>query len=182
MKTKLLALSVLSVLGAFASNQVNATNLFDPFVSTTTILDGSSVRLDGTLNDTNGNSQPWTAELYAAPGECVRFFVTSTAFDSELTVIAPNGTVYRNDDGGGSLRPLVKIPSAPSQGWYTVQVAHFAGAAINSNFTLLYGRYSAGNVNCANGTPPLSVSSFATESFKDESVVGPVAPRRSNAP
>jgi hypothetical protein len=184
MNTKILALSALSMLSAFASTQASATNLFDPTVSATTIADGSSVRLDGTLNDTNGNSQPWTAELYAAPGECVRFFVNSTNFDSELTVIAPNGTVYRNDDGGGSLRPLVKIASAPSQGWYTVQVAHFAGAAINSNFTLLYGRYSAGNVNCAGATLPAlsAVSNAAPDTFKDESVIGPVAPRRANAP
>ncbi len=183
MKTKLIALSALSMLSVFASNHVNATNLFDPSVSTTTVADGSSVRLDGTLNDTNGNSQPWTAELYAAPGECVRFFVTSTNFDSELTVIAPDGTVFRDDDGGGLQRPLVKIAGAPSQGWYTVQVAHYNGAAMNSNFTLMYGRYSAGNVNCSGGTvPTLSAFSAAPEVFKDESVIGPVAPKRVNAP
>lgn len=182
MKTKILALSVLSMLSALASNQVNATNLFDPSVSTTTILDGSSVQLDGTLNDTNGNSQPWTAELFAGAGECVRLFVISTAFDSKLTVIAPNGVVYRNDDGGGSLRPLVKIASAPNRGWYTVQVAHFTGAPMNANFTLLYGRYSAGNVNCSGGTSPLIVNSFETEGFKDDSGVAPVAPRGPNAP
>lgn len=176
MKTKLIALSALSVLTVLASNHVNATNLFDPSVSTTILADGSSVRLDGTLNDTNGNAQPWTAELYAQPGECVRFFVTSTNFDSELTVIAPNGTVYRDDDDGGLQRPLVKIASAPSQGWYTVQVAHFAGAAMNSNFTLMYGRYSAGTVST------FSALSAAPEVFKDESVIGPVAPKRVNAP
>lgn len=183
MKTKLIALSALTMLSVVASNYANATNLFDPSVSATTFLDASSVRLDGTLNDTNGNAQPWTAEFYAAPGECVRFFVTSTAFDSELTVIAPNGTVFRDDDGGGLLRPLVKIASAPSQGWYTVQVAHFAGAAMNSNFTLLYGRYSAGNVNCSGGTiPAASALLAAPEVFKDQSVVGPVAPKHVNAP
>jgi hypothetical protein len=137
MKAKLLAFFILSMANALAPNPANATNLFDPSVSTTTTIDGSSVRLDGTLNDTNGNSQPWTAELYAAPGECVRLFVNSTNFDSELTVIAPNGNVYRDDDSGGSNRPLVKIASAPNSGWYTVQVAHFNGAAMNSNFTLL---------------------------------------------
>ena len=93
-------------------------------------------------------------QLYAGVGECLRLFVSSTAFDSELTVISPNGSVYRDDDSGGSLRPLVQIANAPSQGWYTVQVAHFNGQPINANFTLLYGRYTAGNANCAIPTQP----------------------------
>jgi hypothetical protein len=139
-----------------ACGVASATNLFDPTVSSTTVLDGSSIELDGTLHDTNGNPAPWVAELYAGRGECVRLFVTTTAFDAKLTVVAPNGTVYRDDDGGGSLRPLVKIASAPVQGWYTVQVAHYAGLPQNANFTLLYGRYTAGNANCANPTPPFA--------------------------
>lgn len=180
MKTRLLATSALSLVGLFASAHANATNLFDPTVSSTTVLDGSSVELNGTLNDTNGNSQPWTAELYAAAGECVRFFVTSTAFDAKLTVIAPNGSVFRDDDSGGLLRPLVKIANAPNSGWYTVQVAHFAGFPINANFRLLYGRYTAGNINCA--TPTLPVSSPMGEPHKDTSVLVPVEQKAADAP
>jgi hypothetical protein len=175
-----LAAPALSTLALVASLHAGATNLFDPTVSTTTLLDGSSVRLDGTLNDTNGNSQPWTAELYAGFGECVRFFVTSTAFDAEMVVIAPNGTIFRDDDGGGSLRPLVKVGSAPAQGWYTVQVGHFSGAAVNANFTLLYGRYNAGNPNCSIATTPQAAD--AAKSMKEVSMTEVVAPRKLHHP
>ena len=72
MKSILLAISALSSSCLFAPQAANATNLFSPTVSSTTTLDGASVRLDGTLNDTNGNSQPWTAELFAGAGECLR--------------------------------------------------------------------------------------------------------------
>ena len=49
--------------------------------------------------------------------------------------------------GGGSLRPLVEIASAPKFGWYTVQIAQFAGVPTTGDFTLKYGRYTAGNPN-----------------------------------
>ena len=180
MRKKLIAASALSLLGILVNTDAGATNLFDPTVSATTFLDGDSVRLDGTINDTNGNSQPWTAELYAGSGECLRLFVTSTAFDSKLTVIAPNGQVYRDDDSGGSYRPLVKIASAPITGWYTVQVAQWAGAPTNANFTLLYGRYNAGNLNCVGGTVP--VSGALPEAYKDTSVQVPATPKNNDAP
>ena len=177
MKSKYLLAPALLLAYGLAS----ATNLFDPTVSSTTVLDGSSIELDGTLHDTNGNPAPWVAELYAGVGECVRLFVTTTAFDAKLTVIAPNGTVYRDDDGGGSLRPLVKIASAPVQGWYTVQVAHWAGQPQNANFTLLYGRYTAGNPNCANPTPPFA-RTRGDEAMKDPSLVPAAQPKDPDAP
>ena len=180
MKSKLLAISAVSVLSAVAFH-ADATNLYAPTVSTTTVLDGGSVDLYGSLADVGSNARPWTAELYAGAGECVRFFVTTTTFDSELTVIAPNGSVYRDDDGGGSLRPLVKIASTPNSGWYTVQVAHYLGAPTNANFTLKYGRYNAGNINCSGGTVPVS-SGIEPGAYKAQSVAPVVAPKAADAP
>jgi hypothetical protein len=177
---KLIAVFAVCSIGISVHGGAGATNLFDPSVSATTVLDGSSVELNGTLNDTNGNSQPWTAELYAGQGECLRLFVTSTAFDGKLTVTAPNGQVFRDDDGGGFLRPLVKIASAPNRGWYTVQMAEWTGAPTNANFTLLYGRYTAGNPNCAGGTVP--VSGALPEAYKDTSVQVPATPKNNDAP
>lgn len=182
MNTKILALSALSMLSAFASTQASATNLFDPTVSATTIADGSSVRLDGTIHSFGPSAGVWTADVFAAPGECLRLFVSSTSFDSELTVIAPNGSVYRNDDGGGSLRPLVKIAGAPNNGWYTVHVGQFSGTPTEANFTLLYGRYSAGNVNCSGGTAPFSASALSIEPPKDALTATPAAAPRANTP
>ena len=165
-----------------APPMAQATNLFNPQgPSPTTTLDGASIRLDGTLNDTNGNSQPWTAELYSRAGQCLRLFVTSTTFDSELTVVAPNGNVYRDDDSGGSLRPLVKVAYAPVTGWYTVQLASYSGAPTNANFTLLYGTYTAGNPNCANGTTPVFAKDSDMHQAKDNSVLS-TTPKGPNEP
>jgi hypothetical protein len=164
-----------------ACGLAGATNLFDPSVSSTSVLDGSSIELDGTLHDTNGNAEPWVVEVYAGVGECVRLFVTTTAFDAKLTVVAPNGTVYRDDDGGGMLRPLVKIGSAPVQGWYTVQVAHWSGLPQNANFTLLYGRYTAGNANCTNPTQPFA-RTRGDSPMKDVTTEAPPAAKDPDAP
>src|SRR4029453_11345415 len=76
--------------------------------------------------------------------------------------VAPNGLVFRNDDRApGDLRPLVKIASTPNNGWYTVSIGRFNGAANTGNFTLAYGRYNAGNPNCALPTPPLAPETAA---------------------
>ncbi len=45
--------------------------------------------------------------------------------------------------------------------------------AVN-NFTLLYGRYSAGDVNCADGSVALASPSAAAAGVKDESDSGQV--------
>jgi hypothetical protein len=150
MLSKLVLAPALLLAAGFA----NATNVFDPFVGSGNTLDGGSVPLNGTLHDTNGNPQPWVIQVYAGAGECLRLFVDSAAFDAKLTVVAPDGIVYRDDNGGGRQRPLVKVASA-TQGWYTVQVAHFSGLPQNANFELLYGRFVAGNVNCSQPTAPI---------------------------
>jgi len=175
LKSNLLATSVLAALGLFAVGQANATNQFANF-STSTVLDGGSIELDGTITDSNGNALPWVAELYARAGECVRFFITSTFFDAELTVVSPNGTVFRDDDSGGSLRPLVEIGSAPATGWYTVQVATFNGLPTLNNFALKYGRYPFGNPNCANPSLPFSRVNEGGEASKQPAAAEAVQP------
>lgn len=149
MPSKLLLAPALLLAVGFA----NATDLFDPNVGQTHIPMG--VLLDGTLDDTNGNAEPWVAQLYAGAGECLSLFVDSTEFDAKLVVVAPNGTVFRDDNSGGELRPWVNIDPTPMQGWYTVQVAHTAGLPQNANFQLVYSRYSKDNVNCGTVTHPL---------------------------
>ena len=157
MKANPFALSIIASLGILASMQAGAaTNLFDPTVTTATKLNAGAVTLNGTLHDTNGVAQPWTTQVYAQPGECMRLSITTTAFDAKMEVVAPPGEVFRDDDSGGSLRPLVEIASAPNFGWYTVQVAQFAGTPVTADFTLKYGRYNNGNPNCAVPTSPLA--------------------------
>ena len=176
--------SVLVSLGVLATMHAGAaTNMFDSSVSAATKLDASSVSINGTLHDTNGNTQPWTTQVYAQPGECMRLFVTTTSFDAKMEVIAPNGEVFRDDDSGGSLRPLVEIASAPNFGWYTVQVAHFNGVPQSADFTMKYGRYNNGNPNCAQPTIPEAAVPAGTEAAtKDVNAVMPAQPRNPYAP
>jgi hypothetical protein len=142
---------------ALASGQ---SSIFDDTVSTCTTLNCSSLRIPGTVHAFGPSADAFTINAFAGAGQCVRFDLISPphpAPDMELVVVAPDGTVFRNDDRNGALdrRPVVKIASAPNNGWYTVHIAQFAGAATETNFVLLYGRYPAGNPNCTTPTPPL---------------------------
>jgi hypothetical protein len=140
----------------------SAQNIFDDTVSSCTGANCSSLRIPGTVFSFGPSAGQFVISVFAAPGQCVRLDLISPphpAPDMELVVIAPDGTVFRNDDRNGALdrRPLVKIGSAPQNGWYTVRVGQFAGVATETNVVLLYGRYPGGNPNCATPTLPLSV-------------------------
>ena len=104
--------------------------------------------------------------------------MTSEFTDLETVVRAPNGTVYRNDDGGIApcpLCPVVKVNSTPNNGWYSVTIGHFAGSPVTGNFTLSYGRYNVGNPNCAASTTPLA-GGGAAEAFQGKSDTGQEPP------
>jgi len=175
-------MTLIPVLGLCASMHAGAaTNMFDATVSGTKVIDGNSVTINGSLHDTNGNAQPWTAQVYAQHNECLRLFVTSTKFDAKLVVITPDNAVYRDDDSGGSARPLIKIGTAPNFGWYTVQVAQFNGQPLTSDFTLKYGRYKNGadfNPNCADPSTPV----VQDAAVRKAPVVLPAEPHNPYAP
>jgi hypothetical protein len=174
-----LALSVFASLSLFAVSQADAsTNMFDSTVSSTSRIGGNAVTINGSLHDNGFDAEPWTTQVYAQPGECVRLFVSSAGFDAKMEVISPDGEVFRDDDSGGSLRPLVEIASAPRIGWYTVQIAQFAGVPTTGDFTLKYGRYTAGNPNCANPTAPfvLPNARAAKEALPPAQARDPYAP------
>jgi hypothetical protein len=153
----------------FAVN-AGASNIQDPSVSILGIINNSAVQIDGTiLSFGTASAGVYTIDVFAGAGECVRLDVTTQPADLELVVVAPDGTVYRNDDRPGDLRPLVQIAAAPNNGWYTVHVASFFGGAIEGNFTMLYGRYNNGNANCVPATPPtLTSQSIGGPTLLDE--------------
>jgi len=139
--------------------------IFDDSVSSCTGINCSSLRIPGTVLSFGPSAGNFVINAFATPGNCVRFDVISEGADLEMVVTAPDGRVFRNDDSHGPCFncPVVKIASAPNNGWYTVHLAQFAGAAVDTNFTLLYGRYSAGNPNCAGATVPFSASNAAAD-------------------
>ena len=157
----------LIVLATFVLTPVLAsaqTNIFDDTVSTCVTANCSSLRIPGTLLSFAPSAGNWDINVFGLPGECIRLDVISQGTDLETVVVAPNGTAFRNDDRAvGDLRPLVKIAPAPNNGWYAVHLAQFAGAAVNANFVLLYGRYNAGNPNCASPSTGFAVHSLSAK-------------------
>lgn len=168
----ILVLGMLVVAMLFGPGLATAsTELFDNTVSACTTANCSSLVLPGTmLSFGAGSAGNWVANVFATPGQCVRLDVITQTTDLEMVVVAPNGVVFRNDDRAvGDVRPLVKIGSAPNNGWYTVHLSHFLGSAVSANFTLLYGRYTAGNPNCSVPTPSLGPATLAPEDSKPDS-------------
>jgi hypothetical protein len=175
--------AVVLMLGA---SPASGQSIFDDSSSTCTAANCSSLRIPATVFAFGPSAGTFTIDAFATPGQCVRFDLVSPphpAPDMELVVVAPNGSVYRNDDRNGAFdrRPLVKIGSAPNNGWYTVHVSQFAGTATETNIVLLYGRYNGGNPNCALPTAPVSgnLESDLEEEKPDE---GPAPAPRTGQP
>jgi hypothetical protein len=166
-------LTVGAFVAAASAPGLASAQIFDDTVSTCTGANCSSVRIPATVFAFGASAGVFTIDAFASPGECVRFDLISPPHpspDMELVVVSPDGQVFRNDDRNGATdrRPLVKIGSAPVNGWYTVHVAQFAGTATETNITLMYGRYPGGNANCAAPTSP-SGQGFAAEEETDDS-------------
>lgn len=172
------------VLGlSIVGGPVWATNMMEP-LNTCTITNCSSRPVDGSVTQFGPTAQPWVGEFFAGAGECLRLDVLSQGADLEMVVVAPNGTVFRNDDKGVGcvLCSLVKVGSTPNNGWYTVRLSHFAGTAVGANFSMQYGRYNSGNPNCASPTPGLTPASSEPELDKpDDDVVESPRPGRPGA-
>jgi hypothetical protein len=171
-RSLLLVTSAASTLFALAVEPAMAgSRIFDNTVSSTTIINGSSLTLPGTVTNPASNNDPFEIQVYARAGECIRLEVTSSlqGVDLETVVRAPNGSIYRNDDGSGGgvfANPLVKINNAPNTGWYSVSINHWFGTASYADFVLLYGRYSLNNVNCSVPTGPVSASQVESAAQK----------------
>src|SRR5688572_23123717 len=99
------------LLGAAASS-ANATEIFT-----------SNATIGGTVFSFGPSARPWVAQVFAAANECLRLDVTTQFTDLEIVAVAPNGSVFRNDDrAAGDNRPLVNIRPTPNNGWYTVSI------------------------------------------------------------
>lgn len=146
------------LMGSFAK----ATELFDPSLATCTGTNCSSVLVGGVVNAYLRTPKPWTAEIRATSGRCLRLDVTSQTDDLEIVAVAPNGAVYRNDDSNG-LRPLVKI-NPTATGFYTVQIANWSGSVSESSFSLAFGVYNLNNPNCSASTQPEMMTAAAKKS------------------
>lgn len=159
-----MALSAAIAVAALSSVAVpaNATQIFT-----------SNATIGGTTFGFGPSAAPWTAEVFAAAGECLRLAVITQGTDLKAVAVAPNGNAYRDDDGGGANRPLVKINGTPNNGWYTVSINQWQGNPVSTNFTLNIQRLGVNNAACLPATAP---SLAATASRKASSSRGATAP------
>lgn len=115
---------------------------------------GGFTFLNGSVEtNSNGNVDPFTLQIFSSGNECLRLAVTSQGADLEMTLVAPSGRVWQDDDSNGALRPLIKAITT-TRGWYPVILSRYNGAATNADFTLSYGRFASTSAQCAGPTAP----------------------------
>lgn len=166
------AATFLALTQAIAVNHAAAsTNVFDPSFSSCTSNNCSSEEISGTVGNFAGtnNTLAWTVNIFTPGNSCLRAEVISQTRDLEIVLVQPDGTVFRDDDGGVGLQPLVKIDGTSDRGWNTLQVSRFNGDALGADFTMLYGVYPRGNPNCATPTTPRSLVVRSNKSEESDS-------------
>lgn len=149
------------LLAGFSGTASAGARVFDNSLSSCGSSNCSSLTIPGTVTNPSSNNDPFEIQFFAGTGECVRIEVISSlsGADLETVVRAPNGNIYRSDDGSGGgvfANPLVKIASAPNKGWYSVSINSWNGSPVYADFVLTYGRYTARNINCSGGTTPFA--------------------------
>lgn len=176
----ILPAALVCALAALSSPAAHAgARVWDNSFSTCSTVNCSSLTIPGTVTNPASNNDPFEMQFFIAANECARFEVLQTiqGTDLEMVVRAPNGSIYRNDDGSGGgvfANPLVKINGAPNSGWYSLSINHWSGVASYTDFVLAYGRYNLGNVNCATPTVPSSVIRASKAHAAQEAVAAPM--------
>ncbi|WP_009631403.1 hypothetical protein [Synechocystis sp. PCC 7509] len=175
LKTVLVVAPVLG-LSLLAQEAWAGSLIYDPGADTCTGLNCNASVIFGTYQrDQANNAEPFTVQVFSSGNECVRIHGLAQAVDLEAVLVAPNGQVWRNDDGGGSLRPLIKAITPSVRGWYTLQISGYSGLQARSDFQLAYGRYNSANPNCSGATVP-SFGASAENAPKPSGNLGPLPP------
>lgn len=153
----------MTILGVVSANPVAATDGVNIGFKTCTKVNCQAVAVAGQVNGLeSGVSNPWVGTFLGKrgtppDGRCIRFDVHSATADLEMTVVAPDGQLFTNDDKGGSTCPScprVVVATVNDDGFYTVVINHWAGTSIEAGFNLRVRSYPAGNINCNGPTPP----------------------------
>ncbi|SFK10727.1 hypothetical protein [Methylocapsa palsarum] len=119
---------------------------------------GQTITFNGTVDNPSNNVDPFTVELFSTGNECLRIAVTAQGGDLEGTLVAPDGRVWQDDDGNGSLRPLIKAITT-KRGWHILRLSSFNGSSIYADFTVQVARLASSDPACAS---PTGVTAFST--------------------
>ena len=64
------------------------------------------------LPSPNGQSLPFTTQIFSPAGACIRLDVTSQQTNLEMVLVSPNGTAWRNDNFNlNDQSPIIKVKS-----------------------------------------------------------------------
>jgi hypothetical protein len=130
---------------------------------------GQTITLNGTVeSDNSANADPFTLQVFSAGNECLRIAVTSQGTDLEATLVGPSGRVWQDDDGNGSLRPLIKAITV-TRGWHSLSLSNFAGTAVHADFTMQIARLASTDSSC---NPPTGVRVLAPLASKPQVPAG----------
>src|SRR5215208_6513145 len=87
-----------------------------------TNINCESVQQNGQLNGYEGTTNPWIAIFTKSPSgkDCLRLEVTQQSTDLAIAAVAPDGTVYTDDDSSNQCTncPRVVIPKTAIGGAY----------------------------------------------------------------
>ena len=124
---------------------------------------GTTLTMSSTIEQNAvGNLDPFTVEVFGAPGECLRIAQTTGA-DLFAVLVSPNQTVWRDDDSNGSLHPRINAV-VQRRGWHVLTITTFNGAAAStSDFTWTLSRLASSA--CSPATlPSLAAAAAAAKS------------------
>jgi hypothetical protein len=103
-----------------------------------------------TIRGVQQTNDPFSIQVFARQGECLRLDVNTQTQDMALLWVPPSVWYSEiwDDRGAGDVRPLFVRDPVPWTGWYTIVIAYYEFSDLSGKFTLEYGRYPSGNVNC----------------------------------
>jgi hypothetical protein len=140
--------AVTTILGVLATTTAaRAGSQLESVRSTCSPINCSGMTMRGVYQST----EPFVFQIFARAGECLRLDVSEQTADMTMLVVFPavNIEAFADDRGVSDARPLVAIDGVDLTGWYTVIVSQTDGDNVVARFELEYGRYPAGNANCA---------------------------------
>jgi hypothetical protein len=126
-----------------------------------------ALEIRGLVNSHGVVANPWVG-LFNGGQLCLRFEVESQGDDLAMSVVAPDGTVFTDDDSGSCANstnrcPRVIIANVTDKGAYTTILSTFDGKPTEANFVLRVGRYRpASNPNCIPATTPAAPTAAET--------------------
>ena len=153
-----IALSFLASTAAWAGSH------FESPLSTCTTINCAGMTIRGQQQ----SNEPFVIQVYAREGECLRLDVSTQTEDTALRIVAPAVLDTGSSDDVVGTRPIFGLDPVPGTGWWTVVISYFDYDPRISRFTLEYGRYNGGNLNCSQAT--------ATQSMAPARLSRPVAP------